>query len=411
MARNHPDFIEAYYAYAKDSFAPDKFHYWAGLMMIAAALERKCWAVQVTPAGAMVMHHPNMYFMFIALPAEGKTTAGDRARDFLLEIVDEQGKINFIPPNITDAAFWEAVKCKKAFYVGEQKYEHNSAFYYAGEASNALREIKGGGDIFPFITNVYDCKPMAKSTKKDGVTAIDNPCMNVLACSTPDNLKNMLSDTSFMGGFASRFTYILFDEQIIRNTEWIEYSGQVAPDWRNSPKAVSLIQDLNDISRMTGRFTTTAKWRQSFKEFFPENDRARYAMSSEKEQALVGRKHTSIIKMSMLVAASESSERVLHNRHWYRARQLVESLEASHKKVIALTHDARSASGLSAIILDELKKTGGHQAISKLKRVILKSGADTDSINKTLDYMVKESHELVIEPIDGDSCYRLTGKT
>ncbi len=385
MSRNFPDFIEAYFEYAKDNWCPETFHFWSAISTVCAALERKVWMLQsIDPA---VIHYPNLYIMLVAAPGDGKSTAGRRAVRMLKEIVSAEGKINFVPSKITDAALVVALKTKKRFFVGAQEHWHASAFYYAGEASNSLRAIKGGDEIFPTMTEAYDCDDtMEKATIARQTETIEFPCMNILACSTPDNLKGMLTDGGILGGFVSRFLFVVSKEQMIRHPEIMdEDEGEKVQD----PRFFLLCQDLQQIFQMTGRFVPDPAYRKHFREFFPANDAERHKKNTEKEQAILARKGSAIIKLSMVMAASEGNDMVLKGHHWAKANQLVESLETKYDTIVELTHAPNTQDGIDAMILTHLQRSKGGISEADLIRSIAKSGANREFVAKTVASMLQ----------------------
>lgn len=403
--RNFPDFISSYAEYAKDNWCPEKFHFWSAVSVVAAALERKVWMVQAYDP--RVIHYPNLYVMLVAAPGDGKTSAASRAVKFLHELTSPEGKVNFIPEQITHAALMKAMSVKKRFFVGPQEYTHSSAYFYAGEASNAMAEIKGGGDIFPLLTQAYDCDDkISKSTVARGTEVVSFPCMNVIACSTFDHLKNMLTNGGILGGFVSRFTFVVSKEQLIRTpTIMDEDLGK-----EDDPRSFLLLQDLQEIYGLAGRFKPDADYRKLFAKFFPDNDRARHARASEKEKAIFARKGAAIIKLSMILAASEASDLVLKGHHWVKSAELLRSLEEGYDSVIEMSHQVNTQDGIDAAIIRQVKLGNG----SGMRRAVViekvsRSGNNRDLVTKTIVSMVNDSSQLIQDFKGGVAYLRLPG--
>ncbi len=386
--RNFSNFIEAYMEYSVDNWCPEIFHCWSAISIIAGALERRVWMLQQRDPD--VIHYPNLYVMLVAAPGDGKTTAGNRAVDILREITSDAGNINFIPPKITDAALGLALAKWKNFYVGAQAYKHSSAFYYAGEASNALKAIKGGDEIFPTLTEAYDCsRSMQKATVKRSTETIEFPCMNILACSTPDNLRGMLTDGGILGGFVSRFLFVVSNEQMLRNPE-IMHEAEVGAEVIRDPRFALLIQDLQQIFCMTGRFVPDEEYRKHFREFHPANDAERYSRGTEKEQAILARRGSIVVKLSMIMAASESNELILRGHHWEKAIKLMETLETKYERIVELTHAANTQDGVDATILSCVRRTNGAGVRrNDLINEIASRGTQRDFVTKTVASMIE----------------------
>jgi hypothetical protein len=396
-SRNFPDFLAAYLGYAKDKWCPEKFHYWSGISIIAAALERKVWMLQsVEPR---VIHYPNLYVMLVAAPGDGKSVSATRAIKILKEVTSPEGAINFVPTQITHAALMLALGTTKGFDVGPQRYMQSAAYFFAEEASNALGEIKGGGDIFPLFTQAYDCgDSMTKKTVGRGNETVEFPCMNVLACSTFDHLTGMLTNGGILGGFISRFTFVVSKEKIIRNPRIMDDEEAERPE---DPRVALLIQDLQEIFQLTGRFVPDKGYREVFAKFFPENDRRRHAKETEKEQAIVARRGNLVIKLSMILAASESSDMILKQAHWEKAIELANSLEEGYEKIVEISHQSNTQDGLDAAILNHVKQSKNGVLQADLIGAVAKSGKNRGEILKTVQSMIVESDQLLREVRNG----------
>lgn len=411
MARNFKNFLDRYFLYAKDGFCHDVFHQWTGISIIAGALERKVWAVQ----DGKHQHFPNLFTLLLAVPGDGKSTAARRGIKILKNVTHpDVGGVRFVSSKITDAALTDAIETPKTFFVGTQGREQSAGFFFAAEASNSLREIPGGGDIFPQMTEAYDCDDaMEKSTVKYGKQIITNPCMNVLACSTFQHLKDMLTDGGIMGGFASRFCYVVGDDKLIRHVVWGE-DGAVNEEEDAAAKEQAelfglLTEDLQQIYHLTGRFTTSKEWRSAFAHWFPKNDALRYGKPTEKEQTFYSRKHVSVIKLGMIYSVAESNDLILTGKHWEKALADVEELEVKHHKVIGATHKITEADGMNAIVLDIMNGSPRKQIQrQEIHRLLVRRGLVNPDV--ILSEMVNGTAELIPTVVDGKPGYRLNSE-
>lgn len=411
MSRNFPNFIEAYFSYAKDNWCPDKFHRWSAISIIAAALERRVWFVQqVEPK---VVHYPNLYVMLVAAPGDGKSVSATRAIRLLKEITSPEGAVNFVPTQITHAALMLAMGTTKRFFVGPQEHKQSAAYFFAEEASNALGEIKGGGDIFPLFTQAYDCgDEITKGTVVRGLKEkVTFPCMNVLACSTFDHLTGMLTNGGIMGGFVSRFTFVVSREEIVRNPRIMD---EEEAERQEDPRVPLLIHDLQEIYQLTGRFVPDKGYREVFAKFFPDNDRKRHAKGTDKEKAIIARKPNLVIKLSMILAAAESSDMILKQEHWEKAIELADSLEEGYEKIVEISHQTHTQDGLDAAILSYVRQSRDWTLQADVIGAVAKSGKNRAEITKTIQSMVSTnaegSAELLREVRGGKIYLRLLSK-
>jgi len=241
--RNYSSFLDEYYKYAADGFCPNKFHYWTGISLIAGALERKVFIKQ-----DKYNFYPNLYIMLVSGPGMGKSSAMSIGVTGLLSQLDG---MNFIPQHITEAKLVEIMSHRKSFYQGNKELIHSSAYWYASEGSNVLEEKKGGGDIIPMITDLYDCPvDWKKGTKIDGILELKNLCLNMLSGLTFDFAKRLILGANSAGGFASRNIYVVHNQLMVRHPTWESISA-------NSEVKQKLIADLHEINKMTGQFKLT----------------------------------------------------------------------------------------------------------------------------------------------------------
>lgn len=380
--RHFPDFLNAYLTYAKDDYCPDKFHFWTGVSLIAGALERKVW--YSLPKGKALF--PNLYLLLVATPGIGKSTAGDRGVFDFLRAVRYDGKgINFIPSQFTEAALITAMNHRKRFSLGSEEYFQTSSYLYASEASNTLKEIKGGGSPLPLITDVYDCGELwSKITQMHGLVEMREVCFNLLGCCTFSFLNNLVPEKEVMGGFASRLLYIVQDEVLIRTPQ---LGGGVDEDPVLKRK---LIEDLQHIHLLAGRFSRSPEADQAYLEWFPKHDRKVQELSSERMQSFLARKHTNILKLAMVCSVSESDSLRIELRHWDRALSLFEEIEKKLPRIIGESYGRDSQDGVNRKIMEVMKGKGGQVNAGELRRTLLfGKGIESKRFNTTLDEMVR----------------------
>lgn len=344
--RKFPDFLSAFERYGSDNFTPPIFNTWTGLSIVAGALERKVWLEW----NQSLRYYPNLYVMLVALPGVGKSTAINRGVELLEELYRDNRRVNFLPTQVTEAKLIELMGQKSEFYYLGKPFQHCSAYYFASEASDSLKEIYG--DITSTMTNFYDCpKLWEKATKKDGRLTIENACFNLLAGSTLQYLSILVNEGNVMGGFASRINYIISRETRVRQNTF-PVNLQEVDDLKKAYKA-DLVEDLKRINEMIGPFSTTQEFREAWQEWDFEIQNRRAKMPSEKMQSLLVRQGTSMHKICMVLSASESSDRVMKLHHFEKAKILLEQTE---KQLPGIFREARANNvSSSGVVADGIK--------------------------------------------------------
>jgi len=379
--RNFENFLDAYTDYAADDFCPPSFHKWTGLSIMAAALERKVWTKQ-----ALINHYPNIYVLLVSHPGMGKSTALERGVDLIEEVKEKHNpEIKIIPTQITEAALMEMMNIRAQLNVTPtQVVYHSSGYFYASEASaSALQNLFG--DFNATITSLYDCpKVLRKKIKAvKEVSEINNCCMNLLAGSTFDYLKNLVNSTSVMGGLASRFIYVVNKERIVTEQKW---------DQREETDFVArrkLIEDLTTINKMQGRFTPSLGWIDAWEKWTPKFKQELNDLNSPRMESIMARKGTNLLKVSMLLSAAEGDTMLLTEKHWHDAQELLDGVTKDNSSIIsaAIIADKGSQSGLTQFILEAIEDNGGTMMLSTLKARILRHGSDIYRLRDTLEAM------------------------
>lgn len=376
--RKLPDFLDAYFAYAKDGFCPDLFHFWTGVSVIAGTLERKVWI----PWSATHNFYPNLYILLVSKPGMGKSSAGNTGVNGLMRHVKG---LKFIPAQVTEAKLVDLMTEQSSFNLGTKQFFQSAGYFYASEASNSLKNIYG--DFIACLTDFYDCPAIwEKATKKDDRVTLTNICLNMLAGCTFDYLSKLVTDDNIMGGFASRLLYVIYDEKRERASTWGEVNNKT-----ESVRA-DLIHDLNMIHRMTGPYYADDEFKARYQEWFPQHDRKRQSLESEKLQSIMVRESNNVIKMCMICAASESNEMILRARHWDRALALVDSIKDQLPKMLRVSQ-AQSGTNteqrsINMTIMQTFDKEGKSLTLDKIIMNVVGKGYPVYKVKDTVVAMI-----------------------
>lgn len=345
MSRNFENWLDAYLNYSEDGFTPKQFNTWCGLSAIAGALERKVWI----PWSDTFSYYPNIYVLLVSLPGAGKSTALNKAVGLLTEMRQRNGLLKLIPSQVTEAKFIEIMGTSTSFEIGTKIYNQSSGYYWASEASNSLKNIYG--DFIACLTDFYDCPPLwEKATMKGDRLTLHNVTLNLLAGSTLAYLAELINNSNIMGGFASRLIYVIHRDKSVRKQKF--QLGGLDPNGKRATYRTKLIQDLQQIHDMKGPFTSTPEFGEAWETWYPQYESRRQEHASEKLQSLLVRTNTNMLKVSMLMSAAESDDRILKLHHWERARTLIEAHEAELPGIFreSKSLDTKSQEGMNAAI-------------------------------------------------------------
>jgi len=385
--RKFPDFITAYLDYVDNGFAPRKFHVWSALSLLAGALERKVWL----PWNHHVVHYPNLYVMLVAFPGVGKSASAGAAVSLLSDLNRQTRDINFIPERITEAAVYSAMSEGSSFTMGSKVYMHSSGFWYGPEASAHLRDVYG--DFIATLTDFYDCRTEVKTrTEGKGLRILKNTCFNLLTACTFDYLSRLITDENIMGGFASRITYVINRDKLVRDSEFQDGGGDPEKELRLQEFRASLLHDLGEIHRMAGPFKAHKTFGDLWKAWHKKFEAERQEHPSEKMQSLLARKNATVLKVAMILSASESDAKILTPDHWEQAMALVNDVE---KDLPGMLRESRagqihSQDSLTQAIFRYFEKKPDNVVLAELKKALFLRGFDPRRVETAIDTMVKQ---------------------
>lgn len=342
--RHHKNWLDAFVKYASFGEAPEKFYFWTGVSTIAGALRRRCWIDQ-----KYFQWVPNQYIILVAPPGiVSKSTTASIGMNLLREVPG----INFGPDVVTWQKLVEdmAKANEQVFWQEKELYLPMSCVtIVSSEFGNLLDPTNR--DMVDVLVSLWDGQPGAfkKSTKTSGNDAIENPWINIIACTTPAWIAGNFPEYMIGGGFTSRCLFVYADTK----RQLVAYpANHVPPDFTTIRE--SLIHDLEAISTMVGEFFLTpeaVRWGEAWYE-------AHYAdphphLSPEQFGGYLARKQTHIHKLAMVLSAAESSSLSITEVHLAHAAKLVAQLEADMPKVfgkIGLTPKTKAFADLVEIV-------------------------------------------------------------
>ncbi len=348
--RNFPSFIQAFLDYSENVGAPHKFLLWSAISGVSAALERKTWIVY---NGVQVIY-PNTYIMLIADSGIAKKSTATRA---LTEILYEVEDLRFMSTQLSAASLVEQLKDAgdaKTFEFEGVKYKNSSLFAYSSEAKVTIGDQKGLNGIQELLTDFYDCgdpniwsdkKGWNKRTLSGGNITVYNPCLNLLACSTPTWLNEAIGKSGVEGGFASRVIFVTQKEREQKSVGWLDEEDQAHKKPDKLKKL--LAQDLIQINKLQGRFKTTTGWKETYNEIQAEVD-AKIDTGCEMK-SYYSRKMWHCMKLSQVLAADQSNSLVLTPEHLISAKELLESIEPDMYSAFSMKGENKSLVSLTLV--------------------------------------------------------------
>jgi hypothetical protein len=301
-------------------------HLWTGIWTIAGALRRRVWIDQ-----GYFQWTPNIYIVLVAPPGivSKSTTLSNGAK--LLRQVEG---VKFGP----DALTWQSLIQSLAGSL-EEVLMPDDLFHPMSCISIASSEF---GTLFnphdremvDVFVSLWDGQvgTWEKATKTQGNDKIINPWINMAACTTPGWIAGNFPEYLVGGGFTSRCLFIYAEEK----QRLVAYpSDQIQGDIKGLQEG--LVSDLTQIAKIAGPYELSPEAKAFGIEWYESHYTKRIArLDNPRFGGYLARKQTHIHKIAMILAASESDERVVTETHLRTAHDLVSHLEQDMPKVFDL---------------------------------------------------------------------------
>ncbi len=314
MARVLADWLNAYVDYTKNSEPPRSYHLWTGISVLAAALQRKVYIKWY-----MGKMHPNLFTVLVG--PSGKCRKGT-ALAFGQDLIRQVPGIRMISQRTTTEQLIRDMKESLSEFTepSTQQIElHCSMTVMSGELAVFLGN--SNIDFLAVLTNLYDSEDTWEyRTKHQGQDKIKGVCLNFLGGTAPDWIKTMIPEAALGGGFTSRIIWIV---------EWDK--GKIVADPTPTPRMYTLrdqlIGDLEHIYTMAGEMVQEAAAIEYYEEWYEEQTKNPPFEGDGKFGGYCARRAAHVRKLSMILSASRSPERLIRLEDLKRAITLLEAAE------------------------------------------------------------------------------------
>lgn len=323
--RHYDNWIKAFMEYASFSEAPRHMHFWTAVATLAGALRRKVWIDM-----GYFTWHPNFYIILVAPPGVvSKSTTAGIGMSLLKKVPD----IKFGPDVVT----WQALVT--GFAESTMSFEYEGEFHAmsaltieSSEFGNLLNPQDK--EMVDLLVSLWDSKPGAfeKKTKGSGNDVVENPWINLIACTTPSWIAGNFPEYMIGGGFTSRCLFVYADKK----AQLVAYPHRRVSKLDLKSMAQKLVEDLCYISLIQGEYRLdegAIKWGEAWYE--NHNSAKHLHLDDERFGGYLARKQTHIHKLAMVLAAAEGDDLIITAEHLAIAHQMVTDLEPDMQYVFS----------------------------------------------------------------------------
>lgn len=379
MSRHHPDWLKAFVDYASFGEAPLSFYFWTGVSAIAGALRRRVWIDM-----GYFQWVPNFYIILVAPPGiVSKSTTASIGMNLLRQV---QG-IKFGPDVVTWQKLAQSLaQSLEMFDLGDGTLMPMSAITIESSEFGTFLN-PADREMVDVLVSLWDGKKgtFVKSTKTQGDDVIENPFVNIIACTTPAWLEGNFPEYMIGGGFTSRCIFLYAEQK----RQYVAYPSTAVP--RNfNESAHRLVADLETISLLRGEYRLTDRalqwgeswYRRHFESKPPNLDNDRFG-------GYLARKQTHIHKLSMVLAASRSNDLIIDTDVLSLANDIITALESDMPRVFDRIGTSPTSRGAAELV--SLVRNHGTVEVHQLYRQMFRT-LSYDDFTLALNSAVQAGH-------------------
>jgi hypothetical protein len=339
--RKCEDWLTSFLEYSSFGEAPLKMLFWTGVSTVCGALRRRVWLDM-----KYFQWVPNMYIIMVAPPGiVSKSTTANIGMNLLRDVPG----IHFGPDVVT----WQAL-VESMSQNGELVLDKTTGEFYPMSCLTIASDEFGtflnpdDREMVDVLVSLWDGKrgSFSKKTKMSGNDSIENPWINVIACTTPAWIAGNFPQYMIGGGFTSRCVFVYAEKK----RQEIAYPDEHVPKDFSSLRA-DLVHDLTRISELFGAITLSPSAREWGREWYAQHWRnPSPELSTDQFAGYLARKQTHIHKLAMILSASAGDSLTISAKHLEYATEMLGAIEEDMPKVFANIGKSDITGGTSRII-------------------------------------------------------------
>ncbi len=315
------NFIDHYTNYSASNEAPSVYHKWACISALSHLIGPRVW----THLGGRLTFYPQMYVLLVGNPGLKKSTAMNQARD----LVDSVPLIAQAPASTSKEGIVQLMTAKdspskRSYEIRKGEYQqYNQLAIFASELVSLLNAAGNPNGTIEFFTDIWDRtgRTYRQYFVSSGDKDIVSPYISILACLTPETMKNLVTSKVISSGMSRRCLFIYAD----RNgapIAFIDPSKEQEESWRYCVTHAKSLQNLH------GAFDWTAEARDFYKSWYdPFMERVPDEPSGILRNFYMSKAEYTI-KVSMLLAIAEENPKLVHTRDTFsKALDMITSVE------------------------------------------------------------------------------------
>jgi hypothetical protein len=250
-----------------------------------------------------------------------------------MDILRKVPGIVFGPDVVTWPALVTAFAAStESFFVNDTQYTQSALTLESSEFGNLVDPTDRA--MIDLLVTLWDSKQgvFKKVTKNSGNDSVENPWINLIACTTPSWIAGNFPEFVIGGGFTSRCLFVYTEQK----EKLVAYPSLHVPTDIEENQNL-LVADLHHIStNLMGPYVLSSEaieWGTVWYKHHNENPPP--ALQDDRFGGYLARKQTHLHKLAMVIAASCRDELVIKADDLALAERMITDLEPDMPKVFA----------------------------------------------------------------------------
>jgi hypothetical protein len=310
-------FLKNYMEWNDGTEVPRQYYFWSGISALAALVNGQVY----TRMGRYEIY-PNMYIVLLGPPGNGKTSAMRRSEKLIRGFEDislsaqsetAEGLVRFMRD-----------KCVRPLPLPDGNVDFTPVTCFLSELSNFFGRDPAG--MIDLLTGIWDCggDNFHRRTKGQGEDILPRPNLNILAGTTQDWITTYLKSDIIGGGFTRRVVFV--NEMMGDDTNRV-------PRPMDTPESLRALGNCKSYGSVLREVRGEMIWDTPLTAFWDKWYMTRTIPREPDVRGYHKTKPVLVLKVAMLVALSESPDKIIRIPNVEMALALLEATEQHLLKV------------------------------------------------------------------------------
>ena len=291
---------DLYFELVEDTESPYIFHRWALLTCMGAALSRNVYL----PFGGFGTIFPNQYCVLLGTAGSRKSTAIKQAT----RLLEKAGYDKFASDKTTPEKFiadlaigFDNIESEELAGLSNMVYR-SSDFQDVLIKASELEDFIGpsNSEFISLLTNLWDnLDEYRHRTKSSGSQRVIKPTVSMIGGATPTTFETIFPAKIVSQGMLSRMLVVYSSKP----RKKVPFPKPFNPEIENL-----LVDELRVMMELRGEMKLSEEARETFSSIYTQFEE----LDDERLESYSSRRHEHLLKLSIIIAASNARLEILH---------------------------------------------------------------------------------------------------